>query len=640
MTFNHLKQFLFIFILSSIFFSSQALAENEENSSQEKFDMMEVILSKTNYAWNEEIKAEVIIHNIFDEKLSISFNNSCYFNGYLNSENTSYTNIGNRTCLESNDNIEIPADKSQAFTFILKLKEAPGLEEGEYDFKISSNGYFFKNGKRQDQAMNDFQTKIKLIGNVSLNTEFDKQIKTYDYNEKINAKYSIKNNGNDSYKTLLDECSPIVSIYNYYSKQLIFQTKNKDCIDTSNEILVPKQKESEKRNFTVYDPEKNGVLNPGKYTIKLQLIDDAYAPQSNFSNMFEILEKPIEITDINDSFAKNYIEQIISQKIMSPLSDNLFKPLEKVTRGEFTKYILNAINIPILNKNSISNTSFIDVKKDNKYFEYIETAKQEGLIKTDSKYFFPDQQISKIEGLLITIKALNKILDLNALNQNFYSIFQDISENWQKQYAMTAYNLNLIDGTENDSKIFQNIFNPKENLTRDFTAKLLINLQNLIKKDLKVQNNNVLLRYLKSPKNTDIEEYDLLVCENGKAGFYYLNPESNSGGYYFITQIISKDISEKLLSILYKYNFFTNLGYYETCPKNINCKTDHYEELTNYFNSTEATIQGAYIKENLSDFETMINEMTSYFFNLKESSDIQIPNSKNGINFFDENFCL
>ncbi len=149
--------------------------------------------------------------------------------------------------------------------------------------------------------------------------------------------------------------------------------------------------------------------------------------------------------------------------------NGLFNPNGTVSRAEFAKMMVNTLS---LSTYSPDNPSFLDVKKNDWAYSYVESAKPylTGFRTSSGDYFKPDLAAVREDMAVALVKALgyqNESVDLNILNS-----FEDaasINTNLRKYVALSV-KFGLIEGyTENGRKLF----GPQNNLTRAQAATLM-----------------------------------------------------------------------------------------------------------------------------------------------------------------------
>ena len=203
---------------------------------------------------------------------------------------------------------------------------------------------------------------------------------------------------------------------------------------------------------------------------------------------------------------------------------------------------------------------------------------------------------------------------------------------------MTLYNLGIIQGYNATLEA-----KPNNTLTRAETAKIAAKAIEVSQKDIDANNKNALLRYYKfATELSNSQEYDIIICEDGKSGFFTFDPNSHDGGLYFETKLNLEDITAKLLASLYQNNFFDHQGNYDLCANN-DCQNSYNEGLEYFYSNLTS-----FIKINSADnidstlYPQKFNDLSQYLINyfLTLNHDLKLIEAKKTGKFFDDNFCL
>ncbi|MBU0899999.1 S-layer homology domain-containing protein [bacterium] len=132
------------------------------------------------------------------------------------------------------------------------------------------------------------------------------------------------------------------------------------------------------------------------------------APQAKTALKSKSIEVP-KITDVNDHWAKNYIEEVVKYGIIPTFPDHTFKPDELITKTTFCKMILDLIVVITgeysLETKFIGSTSpFKDVRSDHFAFPAIMVTTTRGIIEPKDKInglFGGLDKVSGPEALLV-----------------------------------------------------------------------------------------------------------------------------------------------------------------------------------------------------------------------------------------------
>ncbi|QZY54245.1 S-layer homology domain-containing protein [Crassaminicella profunda] len=163
--------------------------------------------------------------------------------------------------------------------------------------------------------------------------------------------------------------------------------------------------------------------------------------------------------DVEDHWAQKYILDLSEKGILSAKVNNLYKPDDKITRAEFTEFVVNVLGINTKPYEGI----FKDVKKDTNKATYIEAAYRAGIIKgMGDGTFDPNRTIKREEIAVIVMKAYEKKGNKHKINQSptlSFSDKDDISP-WALKDVKLAYELGIIKGYDTGK------FAPKNLTTR------------------------------------------------------------------------------------------------------------------------------------------------------------------------------
>ncbi|MCM3628090.1 S-layer homology domain-containing protein [Paenibacillus glycanilyticus] len=167
-----------------------------------------------------------------------------------------------------------------------------------------------------------------------------------------------------------------------------------------------------------YDPVEDlwenigGTVDEKKHTIKV--------PFSKFG-YYVVSKLTYGYNDINDHpYAREAMEAIFSKGIMNAFDPTgIFGADQYVTRGEFARMIVRALNIPL---NYAGTQHFSDVLVDTNInpkalydYRFIETAARAGIVRgTQPKSFQPESSLTRQDATVILAKALNLKLETNA----------------------------------------------------------------------------------------------------------------------------------------------------------------------------------------------------------------------------------
>ena len=170
----------------------------------------------------------------------------------------------------------------------------------------------------------------------------------------------------------------------------------------------------------------------------------------------------VKFDDIaNYAWAKEAIEQLSSKGIISGRGDGKFVPDANVTRAEFVKMVVTALNL-----SATYNGEFSDVDENDWYAPYVAAAKKSGIVMGDGERFNPNSNITRQDMAVMLFRAFN--MEENATQKD---VFYD--SNLISDYAKTAvfalYEKGITRGMGNG------YFAPANFATRAESAQMIFN---------------------------------------------------------------------------------------------------------------------------------------------------------------------
>lgn len=173
--------------------------------------------------------------------------------------------------------------------------------------------------------------------------------------------------------------------------------------------------------------------------------------------------------DIEDSWAKDYINILVQKQITTGVDATHFNPRAKVTRAEFATFICRAFNL----EGKMEHSQFTDVDDAAWYSKYITIMSELGLINGyEDGQFRPQREITREEMVTILVKAYYYVQkeEVSIEMKELRFVDSEAISTWAIEYVKVAYALGLIEG---DSI---NQFNPKDTATRAEIAKVIVKL--------------------------------------------------------------------------------------------------------------------------------------------------------------------
>lgn len=173
-----------------------------------------------------------------------------------------------------------------------------------------------------------------------------------------------------------------------------------------------------------------------------------------------------KFTDISEVlWAKEAIEALYSEGIISGRGNKLFAPDDFVTRAEFTKMLVMSTQV-------LSNTakcSFNDAKEQDWFYEYVASAYENGFVEGDGdNKFNPDAHISREDIATMLYRAVRaKGNTLEKVSEYVQFDDYDLISDYAQEAIKELKSAGIINGMED------NTFKPKSNATRAQAAVML-----------------------------------------------------------------------------------------------------------------------------------------------------------------------
>ena len=162
-------------------------------------------------------------------------------------------------------------------------------------------------------------------------------------------------------------------------------------------------------------------------------------------NTQEILISPKHISMWNGNFAEEDIKKLFSMEILEG-DTKYFVPNQALTRSQFIRMIVKALGYkPYEDKSEMA--IFEDVPSSHVNYGYVVTAYQKGIIYgTGNGHFDPDATINRQEAFVIYMRALG-LSNLASYNTPVTPFIDDKEVDlWAKRDITALYNLGLVKG--------------------------------------------------------------------------------------------------------------------------------------------------------------------------------------------------
>ena len=184
--------------------------------------------------------------------------------------------------------------------------------------------------------------------------------------------------------------------------------------------------------------------------VSIPTINNPENSNSRFSDMHSAL------------WAEAAVNNLSKKNIIDGYPDGSFKPLNPVTRAEFTKMIVNAFNL--VNSNEIA---FNDVSSNDWFYEFVKIGVANNIIKGDGENFMPNSLITRQDAAVILFRAMSRGRVLNSEASEFSDNAEIADYAREAVYAMK--NAGVING------VGDNTYLPLGDTSRAAAATMLYN---------------------------------------------------------------------------------------------------------------------------------------------------------------------
>ena len=198
--------------------------------------------------------------------------------------------------------------------------------------------------------------------------------------------------------------------------------------------------------------------------------------------------KRLNIPALRDVLGHKYEDQILLLASMEsvPLNSISIDPSSEITRGEFARSLIQAMDIEIEEEKDTRRRRnkeeelplYKDVDREYINFKYIEKAGKIGIMSAlDEDKFYPEKPISNLEAYVILVRILGFEHLAPIGNYSLGYIDEDKVPLWAKDSIYVAKELNFIEKSD--------YLYPDRNLTKGESAKLIVDLIDYMREDLK-----------------------------------------------------------------------------------------------------------------------------------------------------------
>jgi hypothetical protein len=210
--------------------------------------------------------------------------------------------------------------------------------------------------------------------------------------------------------------------------------------------------------------------------MRYQIVKDAGQVVLKKENVFE------DVTANSFEWAKSQIENLTADNVINGVEMDgklYYKPEQNITRAEYAKLVVKALNINTANQTS----SFSDVSNNIWYYSFVSAAFNAGIIKGrvegTNTFFAPNEPITRQDMCVIISNAMIKIngmqmLDENATNAalNVFGDKSDVAAYARQSVAFTIVN-GIVKGSDNAYGVRN--FRPQDNANKAEAAIVVMN---------------------------------------------------------------------------------------------------------------------------------------------------------------------
>lgn len=219
---------------------------------------------------------------------------------------------------------------------------------------------------------------------------------------------------------------------------------------------------------------KQVTLVKGRNEVKLRAIDAA-GNQSAWSSVFTINYMPVMIlSDITGHWAQQNILRVVEEGIASGYEDNSFRPDRTITRTEFCKFVVSAMDYTPMSNPQLN---FKDSGNIPAWARgYVARAIEEGIISGYSDNTFrPSKEITREEMASLLVRAMG-LQSLAETKKNGSLGFKDSSQvqSWSRGAVAVAVEKGLIRGYQD------NTFGPRRKASRAEAVTMIVKMLDVL----------------------------------------------------------------------------------------------------------------------------------------------------------------
>lgn len=326
-------------------------------------------------------------------------------------------------------------------------------EEEELEYKISEEEYNNAINKaalgtgssmnihlKTNDNIKDFRIKIpipsvkKAVDNIIITTYVDTPIGLIGFNNeevlskaKANSEYVVLDLKDNLTSSISIDKSEIVGAY------IGFYTEDMSAVVVGDSPIMKSQHNGK---VIIIKTNKNG-------SYKLEI------PTRSFSDLKD------------DYWATPFIKSLVRKDILDGMSDGRFLPSENVTREQFAKMLVEALEI--YDENAAAN--YTDMKSSDWFYKYVASAEKAGLITGyEDGSFGVGKNITR-EEMAVMVERSGLKFPINKLPNKFTD--QEKISDWSKEAISRMQMAEIINGMPDGS------FGPQNNATRAEAARII-----------------------------------------------------------------------------------------------------------------------------------------------------------------------
>ncbi|MGF0094935.1 S8 family serine peptidase [Peptoniphilus sp. SGI.035] len=215
-------------------------------------------------------------------------------------------------------------------------------------------------------------------------------------------------------------------------------------------------------------PRMSGYKQPSKVN-EVRAVDNKKETKESNKNENSF----VKLTDIDNHWAKNIIQEAVQKNIIKGYPDNTFRPDNPATRAEYVSILNRVLDLDDV----AGDFKFKDINSSDWYYKDVKKLVLNNIVKGRSEdEFSPNGNITREEAITMIVRYLKmKNIDIKASAKIEFKDANTISD-WAREDMEIAYNLGLIKG-DTEGQIL-----PKKMATRAEIVQMISNLAKILKK--------------------------------------------------------------------------------------------------------------------------------------------------------------